>query len=94
MSATLGNKGDRPNHSSGYSGAEEHSGPLHAFLEHSTLLIFPVLFLLNLHWPGSRLYELELLWLIALAVPLGIVGATLFRRCALGRGHLRPKICR
>jgi hypothetical protein len=74
MSATIGNKSDRRNPSSGYSGAEEHSGPLHSFLEHSTLLIFPVVFLLNLHWAGSRLYELELLWLVALAVPLGIVG--------------------
>ncbi|HEY6230015.1 MAG TPA: fatty acid desaturase CarF family protein [Pyrinomonadaceae bacterium] len=60
--------------SSGYSGVVEHSGPLHSFLEHSTLLIFPVVFFLNLHWAGSRLYELELLWLIAFAVPLGIVG--------------------
>jgi len=74
MSATLGSKNDRTNPSSDYSGAPEHSGPLHSFLERSTLLIFPVVFLLNLHWAGSRLYELELLWLFALAVPLGIVG--------------------
>jgi hypothetical protein len=74
MPASVGNKNLRPNPSSGYSGVEEHSGPLHSFLEHSTLLIFPVVFVLNLHWAGSRLYELELLWLIALAVPLGIVG--------------------
>jgi plasmanylethanolamine desaturase len=59
---------------SGYSGVEERSGPLHSFLEHTTLLIFPVVFVLNLHWAGSRLYELEMLWLVALAVPLGIVG--------------------
>lgn len=58
----------------GYSGIEEHSGPLHSFLEHSTLLIFPIVFALNLHWAGSRLYELELLWLLALAIPLGIIG--------------------
>ena len=32
------------------------------------------MFLLNLHWAGSRLYELELLWLVALAFPLGILG--------------------
>jgi hypothetical protein len=74
MSASLGNTNTTRNASSGYSGVEEHSGPLHSFLEHSTLLIFPVVFLLNLHWAGSRLYELELLWLVALAVPLGIVG--------------------
>ena len=74
MSASVGNKSIRPNPSSGYSGVEEHSGPLHSFLEHTTLLIFPVVFVLNLHWAGARLYELELLWLVALAVPLGIVG--------------------
>jgi len=74
MSASVGNSSVRPNPSSGYSGIEEHSGPLHSFLEHSTLVIFPVVFLLNLHWAASRLYELELLWLLALAVPLGIVG--------------------
>ena len=74
MSMSLENKRDLPKLSSGYSGAAEHSGPLHSFLEHSTLLIFPVVFVLNLHWAGSRLYELELLWLIALAIPLGIVG--------------------
>jgi len=60
--------------SAGYSGVVEHSGPLHSFLEHSSLLLFPVVFALNLHWAGSHLYELELLWLIAIAVPLGIVG--------------------
>ena len=74
MSASLGKTNSTRNASSGYSGVEEHSGPLHSFLEHSTLLIFPVVFLLNLHWAGSRLYELELLWLVVLAVPLGIVG--------------------
>ncbi len=74
MSASPGNKSFARNASSGYSGIEEHSGPLHSFLEHSTLLIFPVVFVLNLHWAGSRLYELELLWLVALAVPLGIIG--------------------
>ena len=74
MSASVGKKSVRSSPSSGYSGVEEHSGPLHSFLEHTTLVIFPVVFLLNLHWAGSRLYELELLWLVALAVPLGIVG--------------------
>jgi ubiquitin-conjugating enzyme E2 variant len=68
------NQTARAGNASGYSGKEEHSGPVHSFLEHSSLLIFPVVFSLNLHWAGSRLYELELLWLVALAVPLGIVG--------------------
>lgn len=56
---------------------QEHSGPVHSFLEHATLLIFPVLFVLNLYWAGSRLYELKLLWLVALAIPLGVVGGDL-----------------
>ena len=62
------------NSSSGYSGIREPSAPLHAFLEYSTSLTFPVLFALNLQWAGSRLYDYELLWLIALAIPVGVVG--------------------
>ncbi len=74
MSAPAKTENTSPGQSAGYSGIEEHSGPLHSFLEHATLLLFPVVFILNLHWAGSRLYELELLWLVALAIPLGIVG--------------------
>jgi len=74
MSASFENKNTTPASSSGYSGIEEHSAPLHSFLEHSTVLIFPFLFGLNLHWAGSRLYEFEMLWLIALAIPLGVLG--------------------
>jgi plasmanylethanolamine desaturase len=73
MSASTVNS-NTSNSSSGYSGIEEHSGPLHSFLEHATVLLFPVVFSLNLHWAGSLLYELELVWLIALAIPLGIIG--------------------
>lgn len=57
----------------GYSGISEPSTPLHSFLEHSTLLLFPLLFGLNLYLGLSRLYELELLWLVALGIPLGVV---------------------
>ena len=64
----------KSDHASGYSGIQEHSTPFHSFLEHSTLFLFPVVFLLNLHWASSTLYELELLWLMLLAVPLGIIG--------------------
>jgi hypothetical protein len=75
MSASVRNRAlHEPKSSSGYSGLEEHSAPLHAFLEYATSLVFPVLFALNLYWASSRLYELELLWLLALAVPLGVVG--------------------
>ena len=74
MPASAKNENARPNHAAGYSGIVEHSGPLHSFLEHSTLLLFPIVFVLNLQWAGVRLYELELLWLVAIAVPLGIVG--------------------
>ncbi|MFN2492323.1 MAG: fatty acid desaturase CarF family protein [Pyrinomonadaceae bacterium] len=74
MSASTRNQAlHQLNATSGYSGIEEHSGPIHSFLEYSTSLIFPVLFALNLHWATSLLYELELLWLIVLAVPLGIL---------------------
>ena len=73
MSSSAGNN-NSSQRAAGYSGNQEHSGPLHSFLEHTTLLIFPVVFVLNLQWASSRLYELELLWLVALAVPLGIIG--------------------
>jgi TMEM189-like protein len=75
MSASVrDNSRHEPNSSAGYSGLQEHSAPLHAFLEYATSLVFPVLFALNLYWGSSRLYELELFWLLALAVPLGVVG--------------------
>src|SRR2546423_11262583 len=75
MSAYIRNRAlHERNSSSGYSGLEEHSAPLHAFLEYATSLVFPVLFALNLYWASSHLYELELLWLLALAVPLGVIG--------------------
>jgi hypothetical protein len=58
---------------SGYSGIVEQSTPLHSFLEHATTYTFPVLLLLNLYWAGARLYELEWLWMLAVAVPLGLL---------------------
>ena len=73
MSAYPGNKNVAMNSAAGYSGVVEHSGPLHSFLEHASLVIFPVVLVLNLYWASSRLYELELLWLIALAIPLGVI---------------------
>ena len=92
--AAASNKSFRRNLSKGYSGIEEHSGPLHSFLEHSSVLIFPVVFVLNLHWAGSRLYELELLWLVALAVPSGLSAAILFPESSIGpRILMAPKIC-
>jgi hypothetical protein len=57
----------------GYSGVEEHSTPFHAFLEHSTTYLFPVLLLLSLYFSLSQLHELELLWLALLAIPLSLV---------------------
>ena len=64
-SDVLENPGPRP----GYSGVEEHSAPLHAFLEHSMLYSFPIVFGLSLYFSVHRLYELELLWLVILAIP-------------------------
>jgi hypothetical protein len=74
MSASVANQVNQRDPSSGYSGVEEHSAPLHAFLEYSTFVIFPILFGLNLHWAGTRLYVFELAWLFALAIPVGVVG--------------------
>lgn len=74
MSVYIGNKSIERNPANGYSGVVEHSGPVHSFLEHSTLLLFPFVLALNLHWAGSRLYELGMIWLLAVAIPLGIIG--------------------
>lgn len=57
----------------GYSGIAEHTTPVHAFLEHSTSILFPVLFVPNVYFSFDRLNELELLWLAALAIPLALV---------------------
>jgi len=73
MSASVGDNNTQQ--SSGYSGLAEQSGPLHAFFEYSTVLVFPFLFIVNLHWASTRLYEFELFWLIAIAIPLGVIGS-------------------
>lgn len=52
----------------GYSGIEEHSAPLHAFLEHSMLYAFPIVFTLCTYLSVKRLYELDLAWWTLLAV--------------------------
>ncbi len=57
----------------GYSGIEEHSKPFHSFIEHSMFFAFPPLFAAVIYFSTARLYELELLWLIAIAVPLSFV---------------------
>lgn len=57
----------------GYSGIEEHSTPFHAFLEHSTTFLFPVLLVLSLYFSLSQLHETELLWLLAFAIPLSLI---------------------
>jgi hypothetical protein len=73
MSASLENKKISTNSSAGYSGLVEHSGPFHSFLEHASVLIFPVVLVLDLYLASSDLYKLELLWLIAVAIPLGVI---------------------
>lgn len=57
----------------GYSGVEEHSTPFHAFLEHSSTYLFPVLLVASLYFSLSQLHELDLLWLTLLAIPLSLV---------------------
>lgn len=62
-----------PGTQSGYSGIEEHSTPFHAFLEHSTSYLFPILFVLSLYFSLNTLYRLDQLWLVVLAIPLALV---------------------
>ena len=57
----------------GYSGIEEHSTPFHAFLEHSTTFLFPLVLVASLYFSLSQLHELELLWLVFLAIPLSLI---------------------
>ena len=57
----------------GYSGIEDHTTPAHAFLEHSSTILFPALFIPNVYFSFDRLYDLELLWLAALAIPIALV---------------------
>jgi ubiquitin-conjugating enzyme E2 variant len=57
----------------GYSGVEEHTTPFHAFLEYSTTLLFPVLFISCLYLSITHLYQLQRYWLAALGIPLGLV---------------------
>jgi ubiquitin-conjugating enzyme E2 variant len=59
----------------GYSGVHEQSAPLHSFLEHSTLFIFPFLFSATVYLSLARLYHLDVLWSVLLAIPLGIVAS-------------------
>jgi ubiquitin-conjugating enzyme E2 variant len=66
-----------PAGTSGYSGLEDRSTPLHSFLEHATTYTFPVVLFLNLYWASARLYELEWLWMLALAIPLGLLASDL-----------------
>jgi plasmanylethanolamine desaturase len=57
----------------GYSGMVDQTTPAHAFLEYSTSILFPVLFVPNVYFSFDRLYELELFWLATLAIPLALV---------------------
>ena len=49
------------------------SAPLHSFLEHSMLILFPFAFFPALYLSTNRLYELQLIWLIVPALLLGII---------------------
>lgn len=68
-----GSVGPRP----GYSGVQEHVSTFHSLLEYSTLILFPFLFLPNLYLSFSSLYERELIWLVALAIPVSLLGGDL-----------------
>ncbi len=59
--------------SSGYSGLTEESGALHSFLEHAATYSFFLLFAAALYFSPSRLAGHNRLWLVAFAVPLGMI---------------------
>ena len=58
---------------SGYSGLTEESGALHSFLEHAATYSFFLLFAAALYFSLSRLAGHNRLWLVAFAVPLGMM---------------------
>lgn len=57
----------------GYSGIEEHSTRFHAFLEYSTSLLFPALFVLCFYFSFAHLYDIGRVWLVVLAIPICLV---------------------
>ncbi|HWN10181.1 MAG TPA: fatty acid desaturase CarF family protein [Pyrinomonadaceae bacterium] len=71
--ASADDLGPRP----GYSGVQEHVSTFHSFLEYSTLILFPFLFLPNFYLSFTSLYEQELVWLILLAIPVSLLGGDL-----------------
>ena len=64
---------EMPAAGNGYSGVVERPKPLHAIMEHSMFYAFQPLLVSVFYLSTARLYELELLWLILLAVPLSMV---------------------
>jgi ubiquitin-conjugating enzyme E2 variant len=52
---------------------EEHAGPLHLAAEWVMVLTFPLVLGAVLYSAGSHLYEQGWFWLIALAVPVGLI---------------------
>lgn len=61
----------------GYSGVEEQASSFHSFLEYSTLVLFPFLFLPTFYYSFNTLYEQELVWLVLLAIPVSLLGGDL-----------------
>ena len=59
---------------SGYSGVQEPVSAFHSFLEYSTLFLFPLLFLPTFYFSFQSLYAQERYWLIALAIPVSLIG--------------------
>lgn len=54
----------------GYSGIEEHSAPLHSFMEHAMTILFPVMLAAVLYFSLARLFEINLLWTLLIALPV------------------------
>lgn len=57
----------------GYSGLTEESGAFHSFLEHASTYSFFLLFVAAIYFSITGLAAQQRLWLVALAVPLGMV---------------------
>ncbi len=53
-----------------YSGIEEQSTPFHSFMEHAMTLLFPFLLVAILYSSHVRLIELDLSWMLLIALPI------------------------
>lgn len=70
---TVAQQQHRQHESPATGGTAQHAGSFHSFLEHSMLWVFPFIFAAVLYFSVGHLYEQEMLWLVLLGLPLGLV---------------------